>query len=422
MEPVGKVFDNLKGFAKSSQDFVDNLIHRRERSARRNPIEILKRLQREAFSDLMKLRDRQDKVERVLSFYKPSRGGPFQEATTLFKGQVDILGALLMMDNSDEQNLETISRAGIKTGVDSRFTFETTFGQKDTLVAEFVSSNKGRDYLSDVSGSPLSLEKVKYMANISNWLSAVAIPMGAQCRDVGNTSNSNHVAKGLTDFSSFEPPLLNLHNGSAIGITVKKSNIIASLAQFISGLGIQSESNSTGNCSSLFGQVVCQFPRGIKLSLLGLHQVPLSFSQHINLGALTVPVFSTRHQAPERVVEAYPPHLGTKTRASTGYIALMLETELDDITRIGGWIEMNKTNSKHLQWAVTMSDVSEDSLGWGLSLSGMIGDSTSRDHFQAESYVKFNLGSRFSLKPGLAYVTDGNSKVGALMLRSNWCL
>ncbi|KAJ7966900.1 GDSL esterase/lipase [Quillaja saponaria] len=229
------------------------------------------------------------------------------------------------------------------------------------------------------------------MANVNNWLSAVVIPMEAQCRDIGNASNSNHVAKGLTDVSSFGPPLLNLHNGSAIGIMVKESNIVASLAQFVSGLGIQSDSNTMENCSSTFGQVICQFPRGIKLSLLGLHQVRMTFSQHISLGALTIPVFSLKcHETPERVVEAYSPHLGTKTHASTGYIALMLETELDDTTRIGGWIEMNKTNSKLLQWAVTMSDVSEDSLGWAMSLSGMIGGSTSGDHFQAEYYLKFN--------------------------------
>lgn len=38
MEPVALAVDKLKGFAKSSQDFVDGLIHRPDNSARRNPV------------------------------------------------------------------------------------------------------------------------------------------------------------------------------------------------------------------------------------------------------------------------------------------------------------------------------------------------------------------------------------------------
>ncbi len=83
---------------------------------------------------------------------------------------------------------------------------------------------------------------------------------------------------------------------------------------------------------------------------------------------------------------------------------------------------MQKSNPKCLQWAVTMSDDSEDSFGWGMSLSGILGGPTCRDHFQAESYLKLNLGKRFSLKPGLAYVADGNSRTTALMLQSNWSI
>ena len=40
-------------------------------------------------------------------------------------------------------------------------------------------------------------------------------------------------------FSSFGPPNLNQHNGSVIGLMVRKSNLVAHLAQFASGLGIE---------------------------------------------------------------------------------------------------------------------------------------------------------------------------------------
>ncbi|XP_057437078.1 uncharacterized protein LOC130729361 [Lotus japonicus] len=412
MDPVGVVFDHFKAFAKSGHDFFDGVFRRR------NPIEILKRLQRESFSDLMKLRDRQEKVEKILSFYKSSNEGPFHEATTRVRGQVDLLGALLFMDNLNQQNVDATNRSGIRSGVNSNFIFETTIRQKDTLSAEFVATKKGKEVLDDHDVEvPLSLRKVCYTANVNDFLSLMAIPMGAQCRDVAVASNSvDQLGKGLTDFSSFGPPLLNLHNGSGIGITVRKSNFIASLAQFVVGLRSSSGSNTMENISSTFGQLVCQFTKGTKLSVLGLHQVPFSSKQHRNFGALAFPiVLSNQDEETELVRER-------TTQVSAGSIAVMVESELDGFTKIGGWVEMNKLNPKSIQWAITMSDVSEDSFGWGMSLGGMIGDSASSDHFQAETYLKFNLGDKFCLKPGFAYVMDGSSKIGALMIRSNWSL
>lgn len=426
MEPVASVVDKLKGFGKSSQDFFAGLIQRNENSARRNPIEILKRLQREAFADLMKLRDRQDKVERMISFYRSSKGSPFQETSTHVRGEVDVLGAILMMDNVDQQNFDALSRAGIRSGIDSRFIFETTLRQRDTLTAEFVASKKGKEYLGDVFGSPLSLTKVCYMANASDWLSVAAIPIGAQCRDVGIATSSSHLGKGLTDFSSFGPPMLTQHNGSAVGLTVRKSNVLASLGQFVSGLGMHPGSLRVEHCFSTFGKVVCQLSRGTKLSLLCLHQIYKSSSQQMSLGALAIPVrISKRAEAPETSMEiSTSPTMrpNTEVNVTAGSIALMLESELDESTKIGGWVEMQKSNPRHLQWAVTMSDTPENEIGWGLSLGGIIQGPSNWDHFQAEGFLKFNIGERFSLQPGLVYVMNGTSQVPALMFRSSWVL
>ncbi|KAJ9675077.1 hypothetical protein PVL29_024147 [Vitis rotundifolia] len=404
MEPITSVFDKLKGFAKSSHEFVNGLVPRRDR----NPIEILKRLQREAFSDLMKLRDRQDKVERILSFYKSSTGSPFKEANTHVMGEVDVLGALLMKDNVDQQDYDAFNRAGMRTGIDSRFTFKTTIRQSDTLVAEFAASQKGQGHLGDDFGSPLSLAKVLYVANVSDWFSAVAVPVGAQCRDVGFATDSSHQGKGLTDFSSFGPPILNQHNGSAIGLMVRKSKLVASLAQFASGLGIEPCTDGIRDCFSTFGQVVCQLSEGTKLSLMGLHQVPRPLSQQFRLGALTMPVGILKLHMEERI--------------SAGSFAVMLESKLDDSTRIGGWIEMKNSGPRHLQWALSVSDSPENEFGWSLSLGGIIKRPTSWDHFQAEASLKFNLGKRFSLQPGLVYVMDGNAQIPVVMLRSSWSL
>lgn len=234
--------------------------------------------------------------------------------------------------------------------------------------------------------------------------------------------------KGLTHFSSFGPPLLNERNGSAIGLMVKKSNVVASLAQFVSG---QVGSSRVGRCFSTFGQVVCQLPARTKLSLLGLHQAPKLSSEHVDHVASNFGLGDLiQHLSPETAVEAYSPPLGTSSQENvstgpTGSIALMLESEIDEITKIGGWIEMKQSNPKNLEWAVTVSDDSEDSFGWGVSLNGGLGveGPQSWNHFQVESYLKLNLGKRLSVKPGITtHLVDGKPRMTALMLRSNWFL
>ncbi|KAK3007325.1 hypothetical protein RJ639_016741, partial [Escallonia herrerae] len=384
-------------------------------------IEILKRLQREAFSDLMKLRDRQDKVERVLSLYKSSKGSPFREASTHIRGEVDILGALLFVDPNDQQNHYAIQRAGIGTGIHSRFTFETTVREKDTLLAEFVASNKGQG---DLLGSPLSLAKVLYAANITDWFSVAAVPVGARCKDVGITSSS-YQEKSLTNYSFVGPPLLNQHNGSGIGLMVRQSNVVASLAQFVSESGLQPESTDIICCFSTFGQVMCQLSRSMKLSLLGLHKVLKLSNQQFSPGSMSLPVGILKcRKEPETLTGAPSSSVATnrEDKIMSGAIALMLEADLDESTRIGGWVEMKYSNPRHLQWAVTMSDTPEDDFGWGLSLGGLVQGPKSWDHFQVEAFLKLNAGKNFGLQPGLVYAMDGTTQFPALMLRSSWSL
>uniref|UniRef100_A0A9I9D1B9 Uncharacterized protein n=1 Tax=Cucumis melo TaxID=3656 RepID=A0A9I9D1B9_CUCME len=196
MEPVTFVVDKLKGFGTATQNFFYGLVHRREKSARRSPIEILKRLQREAFSDLMRLRDRQDKVEKVLSLYNTQRSSPFQENATHVKGEVNILGALLFMSVIDNHSFDALHRAGISTGIHSRLTFETTVRESDSLVAEFVANQKAKVDFGVDSGSELTLSKVLYKANVGDWMSATVVPVGARCRDVAVIANPSHQVVG----------------------------------------------------------------------------------------------------------------------------------------------------------------------------------------------------------------------------------
>ncbi|XP_075517087.1 uncharacterized protein LOC142551634 isoform X1 [Primulina tabacum] len=418
MGPVAIVVGKLEEFMKSTQYFLHNLLSRRKDSDHRSPIEILKRLQREAFSDIMKLRDRQDKVERVITFDKSSKGNAFQEASTHVRGKVDVLGGFFIMDGVDVHKCNVLQRSGFRTGVDAKFTFETAVREKDIFLAEFTASEKGQG---DSFGGPLSLTKVFYGAHFRNWFSAVAIPMGARCRDV-EVATDSHQERALTDYSEFGPPLLNKHSDSAIGITVRKSNVVASLAQFVSGLQTQVHPAGITLSFSTFGRVVWQLSRSTKLSLLGMHQVSRSSSQRISLGALALPISAFKRNRISEISAVGDSPTSQEGHLSDGSIALMVNSELDENTRIGGWIETKNSDPRYFQWAVTMCDTPEDEFGWGLTLGGSLQGRKSWDHFQVETFLNLNFGKRFKLQPALMYLMDESTQFSALMLRSSWSL
>ncbi|XP_021756594.1 uncharacterized protein LOC110721700 isoform X2 [Chenopodium quinoa] len=353
----------------------------------------------------MKLRDRQDKVERMLTFSRTSKGSPFQDYGTNVRGEIDVMGTLFLTDYLDQENVDAIKRAGVKTGIKARISFETKVRENDILEAQFISNQRTHTDSSNTLGGALSLAKVSYTANISDWCSMVAIPMGARCRDLSTSTDSSFQEKGLTDYSSFGPPLLHQDHGCAIGVTVRKSNVVASLAQLAVDLP-----GSFGHCFSTFGQIVCQLPRSAKLSLFGLHQVPKP-RQQASARALAIPLGILRRQQHSE-----------EPMATSPSVAVMLESELDESTRVRGWLQMKNDNPNHLQWSVSMSDFPEDEIGWGLSLGGTIQGSKRWDHFQVEAFLKFNLGKRLSLQPVFVYFMDGNKQIPALMLNSTWSI
>ena len=120
---------------------------------------------------------------------------------------------------------------------------------------------------------------------------------------------------------------------------VKKSNVVASLAQFVSGLGLPTNCSEITNCFGTFGQVVYQLSQSTKLSLLGVHKVPKLSNQRLRLGAMTTPfsIFRQRKLS-ETSIEENGLQIDTYGEGERldGSVALMLESELDESTRIGG--------------------------------------------------------------------------------------
>ncbi|KAK9748546.1 hypothetical protein RND81_02G065700 [Saponaria officinalis] len=367
----------------------------------------------------MKLRDRQDKVEKILTLSRISKGSPFEDDGTRVRGAVEAMGTVFLVDNLDQEKVDVIKRSGLKTGIDARITFETKVRQTDILEAEFISCQRNHGDSGDILQSALSLTKISYTANMTDWLSMVAVPMGARCKDVGISTDFSLQEKGVTDYSCFGPPLLHQNHGSAIGLTVKKSNIVASLAQFVVDLP-----GSFGQCFSTFGQVVYQLPWSSKLSLFGLYSVTKS-GQKTHPGVATIPLgIWRRDQRPETSTQTSSPllEIDAEETVPPGQIAAMLESELDESTRVRGWVQMSNNNPTHLQWSVSVLDFPEDEIRWGLRLGGAIEDQKSWDRFQVEAFLKFNLGRKLSLKPAFVYLMDGNSQMPALTFQSTWSL
>lgn len=125
----------------------------------------------------MQLRERQEKVEKVLSLFKSTKSGPFAEESTRVKGVINVAG-LLARDSSEADS-----------GISSQFVFQTTVRNRDSLFAELIADHKYMPQDDDHIGSPLVLSKVMYVSNISNSFSVAAVPVGARCDDFSTDLN-----------------------------------------------------------------------------------------------------------------------------------------------------------------------------------------------------------------------------------------
>jgi len=340
-------------------------------------VDIWKRLQRQAFYDIMQLRERQEKVERVLSLFKASKVGPFAEESTQVKGVINVAGSLSRESSEAE------------SGISSRFVFQTTVRKKDSLFAELVTDHRYMSQENDQIGSPLVLSKVLYLSNINDSLSVAAVPIGAKCDDFSDDPNlrEEHWLASLR--SSLRPPLLIKSHKYAGGLILRSKNFAVSLAELISVAG--QTLNAPGEASRVFtefGQFSYQMPDDIKLTL--------SAAWH---GPSVIP----RKRKP----------------AAGGCIDV--ELKFDEGSRIGAWIEINrKSNPRSLRWALTLSDTPEDELGWGLSLRR--GTDAKPQRFQVEGYLNLHLSKKAAVQPGIVLNMDGRRCTPALVFHSSWSL
>ena len=149
-------------------------------------LEIMKRLQREVFSDLMKLRERLEKIEQIR---RPSdqQGG----AKTRLKGEAKAGVAFVLIDDisNSRQARDALVNAGMQSGLDVSFTFETRFRERDTLITQCVSGQGSSVGDGRALGGSLALGKVQYVTHVSDDISLSFVPLGAQGKDVTEIIN-----------------------------------------------------------------------------------------------------------------------------------------------------------------------------------------------------------------------------------------
>ncbi|GJM97416.1 hypothetical protein PR202_ga14341 [Eleusine coracana subsp. coracana] len=341
-----------------------------------NPIDILKRLQREAFHDIMQLRERQEKVEKVISLFKATKTGPFAEESTRVKGVISATGSLTR-DGSEADS-----------GISSQFVFQTTVRKKDSLFAELVADHRYMYQDDDHIGSPLVLSKVMYLSNISDSFSVAAVPVGARCYDFSTDPNlrEEHLLASLR--SSLRPPLLMKSHKCGAGLILRSKDFAALLGELISGSGRRVNAGGASRVFTGFGQMSYQMADDIKMTI--------SAAWH---GPCLIP----------------------RTRKPTSGGCIDFELKVDEDSRIGAWIEVNKTsNSRSLRWALTVSDTPEDDLGWGMSLRRSTEAKPQR--FQVEGFLNLHLGKKAAVQPGIVFNVDGGRCTPALVFRSSWSL
>ncbi|CAI5481138.1 unnamed protein product [Closterium sp. Yama58-4] len=230
---------------KKARESEDPVAHRSEVGA-------LRRLQREAFQDLLRLKDSMHTLQ-IVTAVVPGADGP--------------------RGHSARAALE---EAGMRSGLLVKFKFETLCRAADLLITE-LTAGLGEDSSSFMLGGPINLHKVVYSAEVADGVRVVAAPVGATGTDIAESMNPLK-NQGLTRFASNGIPLHQRAKGTALGLSLASSSASFSFAQFLHGWGVTPDAAeggdaSAGLCSSSLVQLALQPQDNVLLSFSALRRV-----------------------------------------------------------------------------------------------------------------------------------------------------
>ncbi|GJP68869.1 hypothetical protein CLOP_g25517 [Closterium sp. NIES-67] len=292
---------------KKARESEDPVAHRSEVGA-------LRRLQREAFQDLLRLKDSMHTLQLVtgLRHRDPPRGpnarpplsgsrigaagsaaagsaaagaggvsggaGGAGLGRTRLLGEVS--GGAAVVPGADgprgHSARAALEEAGMRSGLLVKFKFETLCRAADLLVTE-LTAGLGEDSSSFMLGGPINLHKVVYSAEVADGVRVVAAPVGASGTDIAESMNP-HKGQGLTRFASNGIPLHQRAKGTALGISLVGTSASFSAAQFLHGWGVTPDAAEGGDagaglCSSSLVQLALQPQDNVLLSFSALRRV-----------------------------------------------------------------------------------------------------------------------------------------------------
>lgn len=404
----------------------------------------LKRLLREAFADLVRVRTRLDELEAVTGV-TPSdtiadatpldpdaarkgshaqaspRGGP-----SVLSGALKIGGGLLWEDEPAAGGLGAVADAGVRLGTDLILRVGAPVrGGKDAVMAE-VRVDPGEEQF--------ALQRILYSARIAPGLRAVLAPFGARGQDVAYTLNPL-AGQGLTSAVKHGSPMHRRVLGSVLGLAADLRRAWLSLALF-------SEKTEEGEpLDVVMAQAVVAPVPALSLGLAvleprealaaNLFPPPPSARPSEAETPLPTPRMSARGPVPSAgalsaaAAAAGPPRrqLGATAALAAGPLALHAWAAADgDAVQAQAW--------HRVQWGASVGPQGDGSgSGWCLGVGRVdaAGPGTrSADPAQAlapnllEVSTQLNLGEGMLLTPGVVVLRRGGQSTVFAGLKTAW--
>lgn len=205
-------------------------------------------------------------------------------------------------------------------------------------------------------------------------------------------------------------------------MTVKGINLSASLAELASGPATQQATAGGKCCLATFGQVSYHPIDELKMTLSGLWQIYRSSPRLAKLGSLAIPLGPLGEQKTSEITQTTTTMdiRRVADNNSAGTVAVMLDSEFDESTKIKGWFEVEKSTPRSVRWGMSIFDTPENELGWGLRMGGV--GKGQWNHLHLGGFLNFDLGRGAKLQPGVVYVMEGRSHFPALVFESSWSM
>jgi hypothetical protein len=188
--------------------------------------------------------------------------------TTKMSGEVSVgLGLLTVEEDQSRQTKTRLDHAALRTGTDVRINLETPFRTTDLLMMQLAAG----DVQGGGEGGVLSVKKVMYRAQLTDWLCLRVAATGAQGADMAEALNPLE-GQGLTALTTAGSALHRRCTGAAVAATARTTDWSwVTMGHFVSGWGPASAPQEP-LCHSTLGQLTLRPAPECALAMVALNR------------------------------------------------------------------------------------------------------------------------------------------------------